>query len=134
MHNPKVDSRQRGGAIHSVRGLVGWVNGITIAEMGLPEPLERAAELKQLSALLASARDGHGQACVIEGSSGVGKTRLLDECAGAAEALGMCALRARCRELTRDYPFSIVHSSSTRPSFAPMQRRAPNCFGSGGSR
>ena len=55
--------------------------GFTIAGMGLAEPLEREAELMQLSALLNAAQVGRGQVCVIEGPSGVGKSRLLDECA-----------------------------------------------------
>lgn len=41
---------------------------------------------------------------------GVGKTRLLDECAASAEALGICTLCASCRDLARDYPFSIIHA------------------------
>ena len=55
--------------------------GFTIAGMGLAEPLEREAELTQLSAMLTAAQDGRGRVCVIEGPSGVGKSRLLDECA-----------------------------------------------------
>jgi predicted ATPase len=78
--------------------------------MGLAEPLEREAELKQLSALLVAARDGHGQVCVVEGPSGVGKSRLLDECASGARGLGLSVLRARCSELTRDHPFSVVRT------------------------
>ena len=78
--------------------------------MGMAEPLERAAELKALSALLAAAREGRGQVCVIEGPSGVGKSRLLDACADSAAALGMSVLRARCSELTRDYPFGVARS------------------------
>src|SRR6478609_8131144 len=78
--------------------------------MGLAEPLEREAELNELSALLVAARDGHGQVCVIEGTSGVGKSRLLDECASAARGLGLSVLRARCSELTRDHPFSVVRT------------------------
>ena len=50
--------------------------------MGLAEPLERAAELEKLSALLAAAREGRGQVCVIEGPSGVGKSRLLERVRG----------------------------------------------------
>ena len=57
--------------------------------MGLAEPLEREAELMQLSALLIAAQTGHGQVCVIEGPSGVGKSRLLDECASVARGLGL---------------------------------------------
>ena len=77
---------------------------------GLAKPLERAAELEQLSALLAAARDGRGQVCVIEGPSGVGKSRLLDECAESAAAFGMYTVRARCSGLTRDYPFGVARS------------------------
>lgn len=78
--------------------------------MGPTEPLERDAELQQIADMLAAAQTGHGQVCVIEGPSGVGKSRLLDECAARAEASGMRVLRARCSELTRDYPFGVVRN------------------------
>ena len=45
---------------------------------------------------------------MIEGPSGVGKSRLLDECAGMAAAQEMNVLRARGSELTHDYPFGVV--------------------------
>jgi predicted ATPase len=51
------------------------------------KPLERTAELQQLSAVLAAAASGRGQVCVIEGPSGIGKSRLLDECARSAQTL-----------------------------------------------
>ena len=60
--------------------------------------------------MLAAARDGHGRVCVIDGPSGVGKSRLLDACADSAAALGMSVLRARCSELTRDYPFGAART------------------------
>jgi DNA-binding CsgD family transcriptional regulator len=78
--------------------------------MGLATPLERAAEIEQLSALLVAARDGRGQVCVVEGPSGVGKSRLLDESASSAAALGMCTLRVWCSELTRDFQFGVARS------------------------
>lgn len=56
---------------------MGGVDGFMMTVMGVAEPLERAAELEKLSALLAAAREGRGQVCVIEGPSGVGKSRLL---------------------------------------------------------
>ena len=87
---------------------MGGVDGFIMTVMGLAEPLERAAELEKLSALLAAAREGRGQVCVIEGPSGVGKSRLLDACADSAAALGMSVVRARCSELTRDYPFGVA--------------------------
>ena len=76
--------------------------------VGVAEPVERAVEMKQLSAVLAAAAGSRGQACVIEGPSGVGKSRLLDECAAMAAALEMNVLRARGSELTRDYQFGVV--------------------------
>jgi DNA-binding CsgD family transcriptional regulator len=84
--------------------------GLTIAGMGLAEPLEREAELTQLSAVLTAAQTGRGQVCVIEGPSGAGKSRLLDECAHAARGLGLSVLRARCSELTHDHAFSVVRT------------------------
>src|ERR1700738_1611710 len=74
------------------------------------KPLERTAELQQLSAVLAAAVSGRGQVCVIEGPSGIGKSRLLDECARSAQTLGMSVLRARCSELTRDYPYGVARN------------------------
>ena len=74
------------------------------------KPLERTAELQQLSAVLAAAASGRGQVCVVEGPSGIGKSRLLDECARSAQTLGMSVLRARCSELTRDYPYGVARN------------------------
>lgn len=84
--------------------------GTTMAQMAVAELRERAAELTQLSAVLAAAGRGRGQVCVVEGPSGVGKSRLLDECGAFAEASGMRILRARCSELTRDYSFGIARN------------------------
>ena len=42
--------------------------------MGVAELRERAAELTQLSAVLAAAGSGRGQVCLVEGPSGVGKS------------------------------------------------------------
>ncbi|HEV7607670.1 MAG TPA: AAA family ATPase, partial [Steroidobacteraceae bacterium] len=85
----------------------GWHYDATMGVAGLRE---RAAELTQLSAVLAAAGSGRGQVCVVEGPSGVGKSRLLDECAAFAEASGMRILRARCSELTCDYSFGIARN------------------------
>jgi DNA-binding CsgD family transcriptional regulator len=81
-----------------------------MTEMVLVAPLEREAELTQLSASLVAARSGRGRICVVEGPSGVGKSRLLDECATTAKGLEMLVLRARCSELTHDHPFSVVRT------------------------
>ena len=76
--------------------------------MGGAEPVERAAELEQLSALLAAAANGRGQLCVIQGASGIGKSRLLEECASLASSSGMTVIRARCSELASEYTFGVV--------------------------
>ena len=74
------------------------------------EPVERAAELEQLSGLLAAAANGRGQLCVIQGASGIGKSRLLDESAGLAGLSGMTVIRARCSELASGHTFGVVHN------------------------
>ena len=76
--------------------------------MGGAEPLERAAELEQLSALLATAGNGRGQVCVIQGECGIGKSRLLEESALLAGSSGMAVIRARCSELASGYTFGVV--------------------------
>jgi DNA-binding CsgD family transcriptional regulator/tetratricopeptide (TPR) repeat protein len=76
----------------------------------MADPLERAAEMEQLAALLADAKAGRGQVCVVEGPSGIGKSRLLEACADLANAEEMQVLRVRCSELSRDHPFGVVQN------------------------
>lgn len=76
--------------------------------MGGAALLERAAELEQLSTLLAAAGNGRGQVCVIHGASGIGKSRLLEECASIARLTGMAVIQARCSELASEYAFGVV--------------------------
>ena len=78
--------------------------------MGGAEPLERAAELEQLSGLLAAAGNGHGQVCVIQGASGIGKSRFLEECASLAKLSGMAVIRVRCSELASHHTFGVVRN------------------------
>ncbi|WP_445160862.1 helix-turn-helix transcriptional regulator [Mycobacterium sp. Dal123C01] len=74
------------------------------------DPLERATELGRLAALLDDAQSGRGQVCVIEGPSGIGKSRLLAGCMDLAAERAMQVLRVRCSELTRDHPFGVAHN------------------------
>ncbi|WP_077089820.1 ATP-binding protein [Mycobacterium rhizamassiliense] len=74
------------------------------------DPLERATELGQLAALLNDVPSGRGQVCVIEGPSGIGKSRLLAGCMDLAAEREMQVLRVRCSELTRDHSFGVAHN------------------------
>ena len=46
---------------------------------------------------------------MIQGASGIGKSRLLDESAGLAGLSGMTVIRARCSELASGHTFGVVH-------------------------
>ncbi len=61
-----------------------------------------------LRSLIAHARNADGQACVIEGPSGIGKSYLLDEAAALAAEAGCTVLRARGSELTRELAFGMA--------------------------
>jgi DNA-binding CsgD family transcriptional regulator len=67
--------------------------------------LERAGEVAAIAALLENARGGTGGCVVLEGSAGIGKSRLLAEARGAAAASGMTVAQARCSELESDFAF-----------------------------
>jgi predicted ATPase len=85
----------------------------------LPEPsgevglLERDSELEALAALIDAARAGDGSLVVIEGTAGIGKTRLLTEARRRAGELRVLA--ARGGEYEADFPFGVV-----RQLFEPL--------------
>jgi DNA-binding CsgD family transcriptional regulator len=77
--------------------------------------LEREAQVAALEALADAARSGGGRFAVIEGSAGVGKTRLLAEARAIAGAAGMRVLAARGGELEGEFAFGIA-----RQLFEPL--------------
>lgn len=78
-------------------------------EAGLGTGLyERENELAALSQALTAARAGTGGLVVVEGPTGIGKSRLLAEARATAAAHGMAVLTARGTELERDAPFGVV--------------------------
>jgi class 3 adenylate cyclase/DNA-binding CsgD family transcriptional regulator len=77
--------------------------------------LERDAEVAALRALVDAARDGNGRLVAIEGSAGIGKTRLLGEVRVSADAMGLRVLSARGGELEREFAFGLV-----RQLFEPL--------------
>jgi DNA-binding CsgD family transcriptional regulator len=77
--------------------------------------LEREAELATLEALLAAARDGDGRLVVVEGSAGIGKTRLLAATRKLAELGEFEVLTARGGELEGEFAFGIVRQLFEAP-------------------
>jgi DNA-binding CsgD family transcriptional regulator len=77
--------------------------------------LEREAQVAALHALAYAAQSGGGRFVVIEGSAGIGKTRLLAEARAIAGSAGMRVLAARGGELEGGYAYGIV-----RQLFEPL--------------
>ena len=77
--------------------------------------LEREAQVAALEALTDAARSGGGRFVVIEGSAGIGKTRLLAEARVIAGSAGMRVLAARGGEFEGEFAYGIV-----RQLFEPL--------------
>lgn len=69
----------------------------------------RAAELDQLAALLARARQGHSAALVLRGEAGIGKSALLTETTAMAAAQNFKVLRTTATETEAELPFAALH-------------------------
>ncbi len=77
--------------------------------------LEREAQVAALEALADAAHSGGGRFAVIEGSPGIGKTRLLAEARAIADSAGMRVLAARGGEFEGEFAYGIV-----RQLFEPL--------------
>ena len=99
-----------------------------------PDPLlDRDAELAALAALLDATRSGDGRFVVIEGSAGIGKTRLLGEARVLAVAAEFDVLTARGGELEGQFAFGIVRQLFEAPLAAlNAERRAGLLAGAAG--
>jgi DNA-binding CsgD family transcriptional regulator len=86
-----------------------------------PQPalLEREAEVAMIQELVATIGGGAGRLLVIEGSAGMGKTRLVGVTRAAARAAGLEVLAARAGELEQQFAFGVV-----RQLFEPLLARA----------
>ena len=96
-----------------------------LARAAAPAPmLEREAELAALAAMLDASRAGEGGLVLVEGSVGIGKTRLLSEARVLAVAAGFDVLTARGGELEGQFAFGIVRQLFEAPLAAlnPEQR------------
>ena len=95
--------------------------------------LDRDAEVAALAALLDATRSGEGRLVVIEGSAGIGKTRLLGEARVLAVAAEFDVLTARGGELEGQFAFGIVRQLFEAPLAAlNAERRAGLLAGAAG--
>src|ERR671935_2293595 len=81
--------------------------------------LGRERELAEIGRVIDAAREDSGGLVVVQGPAGIGKTRLLEEAARAASAVGMEVLRARGSEFEAEIPFGVA-----RQLFEPILRAA----------
>src|SRR6266699_5077045 len=82
---------------------------------GPPLMLEREAELAAVEAMLGAAQSGDGRLVVVEGSAGIGKTRLLAEARALAAAAEFEVLTSRGGELEGEFAFGIVRQLFEAP-------------------
>ena len=70
--------------------------------------LERDQEVGRLRAAVHAGGERAGEALVVEGAPGIGKSRLLAEVRAEAEKLGLRVLAARGTELERAFPYGVM--------------------------
>jgi DNA-binding CsgD family transcriptional regulator len=93
---------------------------------------ERDAELALLGEALADALGGSGRVALIQGSPGIGKTRLLDAVCAHADASAL-VLHGRGGEQERQLPLAVVRELFERPvSRAGTQQRSRLFAGAAG--
>src|SRR5881394_435068 len=98
-----------------------------------PLMLEREAELAAVEAMLGAAQSGDGRLVVVEGSAGIGKTRLLAEARALAVAAEFEVLTARGGELEGEFAFGIVRQLFEAPlATATPELRAELLSGAAG--
>jgi tetratricopeptide (TPR) repeat protein/transcriptional regulator with XRE-family HTH domain len=89
----------------------------------------RGVEFGLLIGLIARLTTGTGQAVLIEGEPGIGKSRLMREVARYAEAQGLPTLGTNCYEIDRAMPYQsvidLVTRALDRASPAALRKIAP---------
>lgn len=83
--------------------------------------LERSTELAEIDDRLRSLHDGNSSGLLIEGPSGIGKTRLLAEAQNRAAEAGVRVLCARAGAIELEFPWGVA-----RQLFEPVLLQAPS--------
>ena len=97
--------------------------------LAAPRLVGRDRELGQVRRWLAAAATGRGGVLVLQGDAGLGKTRLVQEIAGAAQARGIVMRAAEASELEQTRPFGVISDAlgisprSADPALAGLARR-----------
>ncbi|MDQ3825398.1 MAG: AAA family ATPase, partial [Actinomycetota bacterium] len=86
--------------------------------------LGRTGELAALRRLLHSTSHGAGEAAVVQGEAGIGKTRLLAEITTQAAEEGFQVLSGATDELSRDRPFAALLEAFGLTAESPDPQRA----------
>ena len=82
------------------------MTGMLVRPVVCPIAIGREAEIAALREQLQRSRRGGGQAVLVSGDAGVGKSRLLDEAAAFAAELGYQVVRAACFETGTTAPYA----------------------------
>jgi DNA-binding CsgD family transcriptional regulator len=92
---------------------------------GAPVPVVgRDRELAAMRSVLDRLGSGYGQAVLIEGEPGVGKSRLLAEVLGEAEARAFTVVRGAAEELDLERPFGVLAEALALEPRSPDALRA----------
>src|SRR5687767_6290141 len=91
-----------------VRELIGRATGGSPPSNLTGALLERDAELQALGDAIGNSEAGQGGIVLVEASTGLGKSRLLEEAAALAAARGARVLGASGRDLEHDLPFGVA--------------------------
>jgi predicted ATPase len=70
--------------------------------------LERDREVGRVRATVRAAGRRSGEALVVEGAAGIGKSRLLEQARAEAATVGVRVLDARATELERGFPYGVM--------------------------
>jgi predicted ATPase len=112
------------GAIHqqAVQGGVAVARGVGADPKG--GLVGRSAELDQLRLAVRQVTDGTGQAMLVTGEAGIGKTRVVTEGLDTARRLGVQVLRGAAEELEWRRPFGAIADCLGIGGSPPDRRRA----------
>jgi hypothetical protein len=101
------------------------------AVAGPTELIGREPEIRQLRLFVSRITRGAGEALLLSGDPGVGKTSLLDQAAAMAAGSGIRLLRATGSQFEADISFAALHQLlhpclAEMPHVSPMHNRALN--------